>query len=125
MIQTQSHNPAPRREHIMASCVDLLVMWIAAMASTCATTTNARLEVNFFWPFWGDYLFIDLSENYDYAVVGHPVRDYLWILSLTPDMEAPIYRGIFGRLQTKGYRFDRLQKTLQPTHTSTSDPSGG
>jgi len=77
-------------------------------------TTNAKLEVTFFRPFWGDYWIIDLGENYEYAVVGHPGRDYLWILSRTPTMEESVYQGILNRLQTKGYPLDRLQKTLQP-----------
>jgi apolipoprotein D and lipocalin family protein len=45
-------------------------------------STNAKLKVSFFRPFWGDYWIIDLGANYEYAVVGHPSRDYLWILIL-------------------------------------------
>jgi apolipoprotein D and lipocalin family protein len=89
------------------------------------TTTNAKLEVTFFWPFWGDYWIIDLGKNYEYAVVGHPGRDYLWILSRTPLMEESVYRGVLDRLQAKGYPLDRLQKTLQPTKAPTSAPAGG
>jgi apolipoprotein D and lipocalin family protein len=89
------------------------------------TTTNAKLEVTFFWPFWGDYWIIDLGDNYEYAVVGHPGRDYLWILSRTPTMEESVYQGILNRLQTKGYPLDRLQKTLQPRNAPTSVPAGG
>ncbi|RME80827.1 MAG: hypothetical protein D6775_15210 [Caldilineae bacterium] len=89
------------------------------------TTTNAKLEVTFFWPFWGDYWIIDLGENYEYAVVGHPSRDYLWILSRTPTMEESVYQGILNRLQTKGYPLDRLQKTLQPQTAPTTVPAGG
>lgn len=39
------------------------------------TTTNARLEVSFFGPFWGAYWIIQLDPDYRYAVVGHPSRD--------------------------------------------------
>lgn len=49
-------------------------------------STNAKLEVSFFRPFWGDYWIIDLGAAYEYAVVGHPGRDYLWILSRAPTM---------------------------------------
>ncbi len=48
--------------------------------------TNAKLEVSFFRPFWGPYWVIVLDSDYQYAVVGHPNRDYLWILSRTPQM---------------------------------------
>ena len=78
-------------------------------------TTNAKLKVSFFWPFWGDYWIIDLGPDYEYAVVGHPSRDYLWILSRTPTMEAAVYDGIVERLKAQGYEVQRLNRTLQPS----------
>lgn len=82
------------------------------------TTSNAKLEVTFFWPFWGDYWIIDRGRDYEYAVVGHPGRDYLWILSRTRTMEQSVYEGILSRLRAKGYPLERLQKTLQPSSAS-------
>jgi len=76
-------------------------------------TTNAKLEVSFFRPFWGDYWIIDLGPNYEYAVVGHPSRDYLWILSRTPTMDSSIYEGIIERLKDQYYDVARLSRTLQ------------
>jgi apolipoprotein D and lipocalin family protein len=78
-------------------------------------TTNAKLEVSFFGPFWGDYWIIDLGPEYEYAVVGHPSRDYLWILSRTPTLGAKTYAGILSRLEDKGYPLEPLQKTQQAT----------
>jgi apolipoprotein D and lipocalin family protein len=75
--------------------------------------TNARLEVSFFGPFWADYWVIDLDADYEYAVVGHPSRDYLWILSRTPRLAPEIYDGIVARLEAQGYETKRLQRTLQ------------
>ena len=77
-------------------------------------TTNAKLEVSFFRPFWGDYWIIDLGADYEYAVVGHPSRDYLWILSRTPTMDAAVYDGIVARLRAQAYEVERLERTLQP-----------
>ncbi|QED26829.1 lipocalin family protein [Microvenator marinus] len=75
------------------------------------TQTNAKLEVSFFRPFWGDYWIIDLAQDYSHAVVGHPSRDYLWILSRTPTMSDEKYQGILDGIRAKGYPLDRLQKT--------------
>lgn len=75
--------------------------------------SNARLEVSFFRPFWGDYWVVDLGPDYDYAVVGHPDREYLWILSRKPQMLPDTYAGIVGRLRAQGYEVDRLQITAQ------------
>ena len=75
--------------------------------------SNAKLKVSFFWPFWGDYWIVDLGHDYDYAVVGHPGRKYLWILSRTPTMADSVYSGIVERLRAQGYDTTRLQRTLQ------------
>jgi apolipoprotein D and lipocalin family protein len=75
--------------------------------------TNAKLEVSFFRPFWADYWIIDLAGDYAYAVVGHPSRDYLWILSRTPTINAAVYDSILARLRAQGYEVERLQRTVQ------------
>ena len=49
--------------------------------------SGAKLKVTFFWPFYGDYWIINLGKDYDYAVVGTPNRNYLWILSRTLKMD--------------------------------------
>ena len=79
-------------------------------------STNAKLEVTFFWPFWGDYWIIELDPDYRWAAVGHPSRDYLWILSRTPRLDPAVYRDILERLRAKGYPLTRLEKTVQPDH---------
>src|SRR5690606_4756174 len=76
--------------------------------------TNAKLEVSFFRPFWGDYWVIELGEDYQYAVVGHPSRDYLWILSRTPQMNPTLYKELIAKLKDKGYETERLVVTEQP-----------
>jgi apolipoprotein D and lipocalin family protein len=74
----------------------------------------AKLLVQFFWPFRGDYWVIELGDNYEYAVVGHPSRKYLWILSRTPQMDGHLYDDIMVRLKNDGYDLTRIQTTLQP-----------
>ena len=76
-------------------------------------TTNAKLEVSFFRPFWGPYWIIDLAPDYSYAVIGHPGRDYLWILSRTPTMDEVTYQNILARLRVQRYETSRLVRTLQ------------
>lgn len=81
-------------------------------------TTNAKLEVSFFRPFWGDYWVIDLEPSYAFAVVGHPSRDYLWILSRTPQLSPDVYERILGRLRAMNYDLSRLKQTAQPAVSS-------
>jgi len=89
--------------------------------------TNAKLEVSFFRPFWGDYWVIDLADDYSYAVVGHPGRDYLWILARTPTMAEATFQGIVERLKLHGYETSRLVRTLQvrgPSANGAREPEG-
>ena len=76
--------------------------------------TGAKLKVTFFWPFYGDYWIIGLGDNYEYAVVGHPGRNYLWILSRTPSMGDALYGRLLEKLAATGYDVSRLMKTPQP-----------
>jgi apolipoprotein D and lipocalin family protein len=74
---------------------------------------NAKLKVQFFWPFKGKYWIIDLADDYSYAVVSNPNKKYLWILSRTPKMNEDIYREIIVRLKEKGFDITKLQMTEQ------------
>lgn len=75
--------------------------------------TNAKLAVQFFWPFKGKYWIIDLADDYSYAVVGHPNREYLWILSRTPQMDRTLYNDILDRVSAKGFDTTMLTVTDQ------------
>jgi apolipoprotein D and lipocalin family protein len=83
----------------------------------------AKLKVSFFWPFRGDYWVIALDPDYRWAVVGHPSREYLWILSRTPRLESAVYDGILARVRAHGYDLERLNRTPQPTSPE-SEPVG-
>jgi apolipoprotein D and lipocalin family protein len=75
--------------------------------------TNAKLKVSFFWPFSGHYWIIDIGENYEYAVVGHPDRKYLWILSRSPEIDDQLFNNIIEKLKTQSYDTSKLIRTLQ------------
>jgi apolipoprotein D and lipocalin family protein len=70
--------------------------------------TNAKLEVSFFWPFWGDYWIIDLDSDYQWAVVGHPNRKFLWILGRQKTIDEEVMDGIKIRLLKQGYDLQEL-----------------
>lgn len=80
--------------------------------------TNAKLKVTFFWPFWGKYWIIDLADDYSYAVVGHPNREYLWILSRKPQMDKKLYDDIVERAKAKGFDVSKLNVTEQKEECS-------
>ncbi len=82
-------------------------------AKVVDATTNAKLKVTFFWPFYGDYWIIGLGPEYQYAIVGEPSRKYLWILSRTPTMDEKTYQEVLHRVESLGYQSGALMKTPQ------------
>lgn len=75
-------------------------------------TNNAKLKVQFFWPFKSPYWIIDLDPDYKWAVVSGPSRKYLWILSRTPDMDKTAYKSITDRLEKNGFDLSRLKPMI-------------
>lgn len=74
---------------------------------------NAKLKVQFFWPFRGNYWIIDLAPDYSYAVVSEPGKASLWILCRQNTMPEEDYKAILARLREKGFAIEKLQKTVQ------------
>lgn len=62
---------------------------------------------------WGNYWVIDLADNYSWAVVGEPSREYFWILSRTPEMDDSVSQGIVERAEKQGYDLGKLVRTKQ------------
>lgn len=87
--------------------------YIKGKAFVSRNSGNAKLKVQFFWPFRGKYWIIDIADDYSYAVVSHPNRKYLWILSRTSVMQEDRYEGILKRLQEKGFDLSKLKRTVQ------------
>lgn len=82
--------------------------------------TSAKLQVRFApsWlsvlPIvWGDYWVIDLDERYELVAISEPKRQYLWILSRTPQVDEARYAALLARLQAMGIDVGKLEKTRQ------------
>ena len=77
---------------------------------------SAQLKVRFapewlsFIPMvWGDYWIIDLDPQYQWVLVSEPRREYLWVLSRTPQMPAATYLQLQNKLVASGFDLNRLQ----------------
>lgn len=62
---------------------------------------------------WGHYWVIDLDPAYQLVAVSEPGREYLWVLSRTPTVDAAAYQALLGRLQAQGFDLSKLEKTAQ------------
>ncbi|MBF0586238.1 lipocalin family protein [Prosthecochloris sp. N3] len=86
---------------------------VRAKAFPVPDSGNAKLKVQFFRFFKGDYWVVDLADDYSWAAVSGPTSRNLWILSRTPYMTDELYRSLAERLAEKGFDTARLVKTDQ------------
>ncbi|PKM12248.1 MAG: lipocalin [Gammaproteobacteria bacterium HGW-Gammaproteobacteria-3] len=73
-----------------------------------------RLKVSFWGPFYGGYNIIELDkQNYSYALVTGPDRDYLWILSRIPVLDSTILKKLIDKARALGFATEQLIFTDQ------------
>ena len=91
------------------------------MARQIGAADSPKLEVRFapawlsFLPMvWGDYWVIDLDPDYRLVAVSEPSREYLWVLSRTPAVDAQAYEALLARLAARGFDPGKLERTTQP-----------
>jgi apolipoprotein D and lipocalin family protein len=72
--------------------------------------TNAKLKVSFFWPFFGKYQIMAVDES-SYSLVGEPKREFLWVLSRTPEMDADVLDALIDQADAQGFAVDELHFT--------------
>ncbi len=104
---TAEYSPLPDGKiRVVNSCVrkDGTPSSITGTATPVPGSNNAKLKVSFFGPFVGDYWVLGLDEkNYQWALVGHPSRKYLWFLSRKPTMNPTQYEALVGLAVSQGY----------------------
>jgi apolipoprotein D and lipocalin family protein len=74
--------------------------------------TNAKLGIDL-GGFIGDYWILEVAPDYHYIVVGHPSRDYWWLLSRTKQMAQPDLDGVLARARASGFDTSKLEYTAQ------------
>lgn len=72
-------------------------------------TYLGKLKVSFFGPFYGAYNIIALDKvYYNYVMICGPNKDYLWILSRTPELTYPIKQHLMSQAKELGFDTDSL-----------------
>ena len=80
--------------------------------------SGAKLKVRFapailsFIPsVWGDYWILGLAEDYSWAVVGSPDRNYLWILARTAMLDTRSFDTAVAVAAANSFDVSRLVRT--------------
>lgn len=74
---------------------------------------KARLKVQFFWPFSGDYQIMYVDSSYSYALVGSRSRKYLWILAREKTLDQKTMDSLLARAKNQGFDTDKITYTKQ------------
>jgi apolipoprotein D and lipocalin family protein len=94
-----------------ASTGPLYTVSMRATVPSAAVPAKLTLQVG---AFSGDYWILEVGPSYDYAVVGHPSRDYWWLLSRTPSLDSATTEGALGRAKNEGFDVSQIEYTPQP-----------
>jgi apolipoprotein D and lipocalin family protein len=89
-------------------------------ARQVGASDSPRLKVRFA-PAWlsflpmvcGHYWVIDLDADHQPVAVSEPKREYLWVLSRTPQVAPAAYEALLARLKARGFDLTRLKVSAQ------------
>ena len=62
---------------------------------------------------WGEYWVVDLDAQYQVAAVSDSKREYLWVLSRTPQLDKKTYDELLLRLRSQQFDTRKLETTQQ------------
>ncbi len=71
---------------------------------------NTDWQIIHTWPMKTDMRVLYIEPDYSVAVLGHPDRTRVTILSREPQIDAPLYSDIFLKLQNLGYDVGRIRR---------------
>lgn len=87
---------------------------VSMSATVPDPSTPAKLALDI-GGYSGDYWILEVGPKYEYAMVGHPTRLYLWILSRTPTLDAATTQMLVSYAQSEHFDTSQLIYTPQPT----------
>lgn len=72
-------------------------------------STTGHLKVSFFGPFYASYVIFLLDINeYKYAMITGPDREYLWILARSPTLSKDLLDSLVEHAQEMGFDTKKL-----------------
>ena len=78
-----------------------------------------QLKVSFFGPFYGAYNILELDkDDYQYALISGPNRDYLWILARSPTLDQGVMSALVDKARSLNFPTDEL---IYVSHTESGD----
>lgn len=74
---------------------------------------HTRWRSRFYWPFTFDFDVLHLDAGRGHLLLGHPSRDYAWVMARRPELSEEEYRALLSLLAAQGYDPARLLRVPQ------------
>ncbi|MEM9305596.1 MAG: lipocalin family protein [Pseudomonadota bacterium] len=75
--------------------------------------TNAYWKTRFYWPFTFDYYVLAITDDYDVVAVGHPSREYAWIMAREQTVGDADYQAMIDEFARQGWDTSLILKIPQ------------
>ncbi|MDH5368607.1 MAG: lipocalin family protein [Gammaproteobacteria bacterium] len=75
--------------------------------------SNAIWEMQFLWPFKSDYRILYVDEKYQHTIIGRIKRDYVWVMSRTPEIESKKYNELIRIIENSHYDISKIKRVPQ------------
>jgi apolipoprotein D and lipocalin family protein len=75
--------------------------------------TNARWGMQFIWPIKADYRIVYLDDDYQTTVIARAKRDYVWVMSRSPEFSDDDMQRMRDFIAGIGYDASELQRVPQ------------
>ncbi|MFB5618838.1 MAG: lipocalin family protein [Candidatus Nitrosomaritimum aestuariumsis] len=75
--------------------------------------SNAIWEMQFIWPFKADYRILYVNKNYQHTIIGRIKRDYVWIMSRKPVIDAEEYKNLVRIIKDSDYDISKIKLVPQ------------
>jgi apolipoprotein D and lipocalin family protein len=72
---------------------------------------NGVWRMQWIWPIKADYRIAYLDEDYQLAIIGRNRRDYVWLMSRTPNVDQATLDRLISIAVSLGYERDEIQLT--------------
>lgn len=75
--------------------------------------SNAIWGMRFIWPIKADYRIVYVDENYQNTIIGRNKRDYVWIMSRSPQIDDATYNNLVRIVEEQGYDTSKIRRVPQ------------
>jgi apolipoprotein D and lipocalin family protein len=75
--------------------------------------------MQFIWPIKADFRIIDLDRDYQTVIIGRQKRDYVWIMSRSPQVGEETWSRLLQVVADAGYDLDALRRVPHRTALTT------